>query len=87
MLPPEPVQYCSQHSCVVTRIVIIYFLTIHIYIYISLLYIYIYIYGEMVYFGESDKMIKISGKVNKLNPYKGFSRNISFFINGRTSSD
>ena len=30
-------------------------------------YIYIYIYGEMVGFGESDKMIKVSGKVDKSN--------------------
>ena len=28
-------------------------------------YIYIYIYGEMVDFGKSDKMIKISGKLDK----------------------
>ena len=27
-------------------------------------YIYIYIYGEMVDFGESDKSIRISGKVD-----------------------
>ena len=28
------------------------------------IYIYIYIFGEMVDFGESDKMIKISGKMD-----------------------
>ena len=41
----------------------------------------------MVYSGESDKMIKISGKADKSNTYNGFSGNISFFIQGRTSSD
>ena len=35
--------------------------------------LYIYIYGDMVDFGESDKMIKISGKVDKPNTYNGFS--------------
>ena len=30
-----------------------------------LIYIYIYIYGEMVDYGESAKMIQISGKVDK----------------------
>ena len=40
----------------------------------------------MVDFGKSDKMIKLSGKVNKLNTYNGFSINISFFIY-RTSTD
>ena len=44
-------------------------------------------YGEMVDFGKSDKMIKISGKVDKPNTYNGFSRDISFFILGRTSPD
>ena len=39
--------------------------------------------GEMVDFGESDKMIKISGQVDKSNTYNGFSDNISFFIHGR----
>ena len=39
----------------------------------------------MVNFGESDKMIKVSRKVDKANTYKGFSANISFFINRRTS--
>ena len=37
----------------------------------------------MVDFGESDKMIKISGKSNT---YNEFTCNISFFIN-RTSSE
>ena len=32
-------------------------------------------------------MIKISGKVDKSNTYNGFISNISFFIQGRTSSD
>ena len=40
----------------------------------------------MVDFGKSDKMIKISGKVDKPNTYNGFSSDISFFILGRTSS-
>ena len=40
----------------------------------------------MVDLGESNKMIKISGKVNKSNAYNGFNGNILFFIN-RTSSD
>ena len=39
----------------------------------------------MVDFGESDKMIKISGKVDKPDTYNGFG-NISF-LNHRTSSD
>ena len=39
-----------------------------------------HIYGEMVDFGKSDKMIKISGKVDKWNTYNGFSWNVSFFI-------
>ena len=39
----------------------------------------------MVNFGESDKMRKISGKVDKSNTYNGFSGNISFFIHGRIS--
>ena len=35
----------------------------------------------MVDCGESDKMIKISGKMDKLDPYKGDSSvDISFFI-------
>ena len=41
----------------------------------------------MVDFGESDNMIRISGKVNKSNTYNEFRGNISFFINRRTSSD
>ena len=40
----------------------------------------------MVDFSESDKIIKISGKVNKSNNYNWFSGNILFFIY-RTSSD
>ena len=51
------------------------------------MYVYIYICGEMVDFGESDKMIKISGKVDKSNTYNGFNGNISFFVNRRTLSD
>ena len=50
-------------------------------------YIYIYIYGEILDFCESDKMIKISRKVDKSNTYNGFSGNISFFIHIKTSSD
>ena len=42
---------------------------------------------KMVDFGESDKRIKISGKMNKSNTYNGISLNISFFIHGRTTSD
>ena len=45
-----------------------------------MVYIYIYIYSEMVDFGESDNMIKISGKMDKSDNYKGFSSDISFFI-------
>ena len=41
---------------------------------------------EMIDFGESYKMIKIRGKVDKSNTYNGFSGNISFFIDRRTSS-
>ena len=51
------------------------------------IYIYIYIYWEMIAFDKSDKMIKISWKVDKVNPYNRLSTNISFFIQGRTSSD
>ena len=40
----------------------------------------------MVDFGESDKMIKISGKVDKSKTYNEFSSNILFFIHGRSSS-
>ena len=50
------------------------------------IYIYIYIYGEMLDFSESDKMIKISGKVDKSNTYNGFTSHVSFFIQGRTSN-
>ena len=38
-------------------------------------------------FGKSDKMIKINGKVDKSNTHNGFSSDISFFIQGRASSD
>ena len=48
-----------------------------VYIYI---YIYIYIYSKMVDYGESDKMMKIIGKVDKSDSYEGFSCKISFFI-------
>ena len=41
----------------------------------------------MVDFGKSDKMIKISGKLDKPNTYNGFSCDISFFNQGRTYSD
>ena len=34
----------------------------------------------MIDFSKSDQMIKISGKVDKLKTYNGFSSNISFFI-------
>ena len=37
-------------------------------------------YGKMVDFGEFDKMMKISEKVDKLNTYNGFSSNILFFL-------
>ena len=47
------------------------------YIYI---YIYIYIYSRMVDVGESDKMMKISGKMDKSDTYKQFSSDISFSI-------
>ena len=40
----------------------------------------------MVDYGESDKMIKISGKVNKSNIYSRFTGYILFFIH-RISSD
>ena len=42
--------------------------------------------GKIVDFSEYDKMIKISGKVDKSNTYNEFSDNISFFIN-RALSD
>ena len=58
---------------------------IYIYIYVCVcVCVCVYIYGEIVDFGESDK---IKGKVNKPNTYNGFSSDISFFIHGRTSSD
>ena len=41
----------------------------------------------MVYFGESDKRKRISGKMDKSNTYNGFSSNISFFINRIISLD
>ena len=41
----------------------------------------------MVDFGESDKMMKTREKVDKSNIYNMFSNDISFFIEGRTSSD
>ena len=40
----------------------------------------------MIDFGESDKMIRISEKVEKSNTYNVFSSNISFFIH-KTSSN
>ena len=46
-----------------------------------------HICGEIVNFGESDKMVKTSGKVYKSDTYIGFSGKISFFIHWRTSSD
>ena len=47
--------------------------------------LYIYIYGEMVDFWEIWRDDKISGKGDKSNTYNGFSSNILFFIQGRTS--
>ena len=40
----------------------------------------------MLNFGESDKLIKISGKEDKSNTYKEVSDNILFFIHRKTSS-
>ena len=40
----------------------------------------------MVDFGGSDKMIKITGKVDKPNTEDGLRSDISLFIQGRTSS-
>ena len=40
----------------------------------------------MVDFGESDKMIRINGKVDKSNTYNWFNGTISFFINRRILS-
>ena len=46
-----------------------------------LLLVYVLLNGEMVNCSESDKMMKISGKVDKSDTYKGFnSSDISFFI-------
>ena len=42
---------------------------------------------DLIDSGESDQMIKISGKVNLSNTYNRLSCNISFFIPGRTSTD
>ena len=39
--------------------------------------LYIYIHKEIVYFGKSDKMRKIRGKVDKPNTDKGFMNDIS----------
>ena len=36
--------------------------------------------GEIVDFGKSNKMMKMSGKVKKSNTYNWFCSNISFFI-------
>ena len=47
------------------------------------IYIYIYIFGEIIGFGEFDKMIKTSELVVKSNTYNGFRSNISFFIQGK----
>ena len=44
--------------------------------YIDREYRYKIIYDEIVDFGESDKMIQISGKMVKSDSYKGFSSNI-----------
>ena len=38
------------------------------------------VYDEMVDFGKFDKMIKISGKMEKSDIYKEVSSDISFFI-------
>ena len=39
--------------------------------------------GQTADFGESVKMMKISGKADKSNTYNGFTGDISFFIQGR----
>ena len=39
----------------------------------------------MVDFGKSEKIMKISGKVDKHSTYNGFSSDISFVIQGRTT--
>ena len=59
------------------------YMYIHEYIYLSI----ITDYGEIVVFSKCDKMIKISGQVDKSNIYKEFNYNILFLIQGRTSSD
>ena len=41
----------------------------------------------MVDFVNSNKMIKMNGKVYKSNTYNGFNGNMSFFINRKTLSD
>ena len=41
----------------------------------------------MLDFGKFEKMIKISGKVDKRKTYNLFSCGFSLFIPGRTSSD
>ena len=41
----------------------------------------------MVNFGESDKIEKVNGIVDKLNTCHSFSCNISFSVQRRTSSD
>ena len=46
----------------------------------SIDFIYIYIYSEEVDLGESDKIIKVIGKMNKLDTFKGVSTDISLFI-------
>ena len=51
------------------------------------IYVCVCVCGEMVDFDESDKMVKISGNVDRSNIYNWFSSNISFFILGRISSD
>ena len=51
------------------------------------IYIYIYIYVEMIDCGESDKMMKISGKMDKSNTYKCLVVVIFHSFIPRTSSD
>ena len=41
----------------------------------------------MLDFDKSDNTRKMIGEVDKWNTYNGFSSNISFFIQGTTSSD
>ena len=53
----------------------------HRYIYKHARYIYMYVCVEIVDCGKSDKMIKIRGKMDKSDTYKGFSSSdISFLI-------